>query len=623
MAVTYRTSNAGGGSSGTGNRSATISALTGDLLIVYVQWSANSATNPTCTDSGDAGAGAYALLGTAFNNASRDIQAVFARTTAVVNNATLTVTPVVGSGNNTAGEIVIIACAGATNFGASAIRSGQFGKQANQTSGVPTPVLPSAALTGNMTIMSSGSSGTGTLTAVPNASWVERQDAQQASPVTALEVNTRNSGFTGTSAAYVSIVSALWNSTIIELDGAVNVTVNPTGPSGTSSVGSVSVTGTASFTPTGSAATSSVGTISVTGTASFTPTGSSVASSVGSVSITGNANVSPTGSAAVSAVGTVTVTTTSPDVTVNITGNIATSSVGSVSEIADANIFSTGNIATSAVGTVSIQTSVSVSITENSVASSVGSVSITANASVSVIGGVSASSSGAIVGTGTASVTPTGSQANATASSVSVQGTASFSPSGNIATSFVGDVTVTIGGGSTDVVVNVTGNIFLASLGSISVQGNANVSIFGSTNSISAGSVFTIDDNNTVVFAAGNSSIFSVHGVTPDIHPNDIDLINAASPLCPYIQVNNPIVPVLADFIENEDMLLSEDIRFAGALSLVRYQRAFDATWRNHWILTGRPVVPSHIDALLSRKSAADSTFAYLISRANKFLDEL
>ena len=215
MAVTYRTSSVGGGTTGTGNRTATISALAGDLLVVYVKWSGNNNTSPTCSDNG-AGGGGYDLVGTALNNGSADIQAVFIRQNLVQANATLTISPVVGSGNNTAGEIAIIALSGALRTGIDAVRG--FGKQENQTTGVPTAVLPQAALTTNLTITSCGS--TTTAGSVPNASWTERQDASQSSPVTCIEVATRNSGFTGTSAAYVSVASSVWSSTILEIDGS-------------------------------------------------------------------------------------------------------------------------------------------------------------------------------------------------------------------------------------------------------------------------------------------------------------------------------------------------------------------------------------------------------------------
>ena len=214
--ATYRTSNAGGGTSGTGNRTATISAVAGDLLVVGVKWSGNSATNPTCTDDQ---AGTYDLILTALNNASADIMALFVRKNQVLTTATITVSPVVGSGTNTAGEIVMVAVSGMTRMGSNAIRGS--GKQENQTTGVPTPVLGAAALTGNLTMTWAGS--TTTAGSVPNASWTERQDASQISPTTVLEVATRDSGYTGTGSdvPYVSIASAVWSSAIIELNTTV------------------------------------------------------------------------------------------------------------------------------------------------------------------------------------------------------------------------------------------------------------------------------------------------------------------------------------------------------------------------------------------------------------------
>jgi hypothetical protein len=217
--ASLRTSSAGGGTSGTGNRTATIAALQNDMLIVGVTWSANSATNPTCTDNGT-GTNTYSLILTAAINGSADIFALFVRNALVAANATLTISPVVGSGTNTAGEIAIIALTGVTNVGLNAIR--QSGKQENQTSGVPTPVLGNNALTGNMTVTWVGATqaGSGTITCVPNASWTEQQDAQQINPSTETEVATRASGYTGTGSdvPYVSIVSVLWASAIIEIN---------------------------------------------------------------------------------------------------------------------------------------------------------------------------------------------------------------------------------------------------------------------------------------------------------------------------------------------------------------------------------------------------------------------
>lgn len=209
--ATYASSSAGGGTAGTGNRTSTITPAVDDLLVVFVKWSGNAATNPTCTDDQS---GTYALILTALNNASADIMAVFVRNQLVTSAAVHTIAPVVGSGSNTAGEIVTIAVAGMTRTGSSAIR--QSGKQENQTTGVPTPVLPAAALTANLTMTAAGS--TTTAGSVPDAGWLERQDASQINPTTVQEVATRDSGFTGTTATYVSIASAVWCSCILELD---------------------------------------------------------------------------------------------------------------------------------------------------------------------------------------------------------------------------------------------------------------------------------------------------------------------------------------------------------------------------------------------------------------------
>jgi hypothetical protein len=212
MAATYRTSSAGGASSGSSERTITITPAVGDLLVIFGKWSGVANIAATCTDDNG---GAYHLILTALNNSSADMMAIWVRTALMVNTTSTVISPIVGS--NTAGEIVCVHVAGMTRTGAGAIR--QSGKQENQTTGVPTPALPANALTANLTIMAAGS--TTTAGCVPNGSWAERQDVNQASPTTAIEVSTRDSGFTGTSAAYVSIASSVWSSAILEFDGSV------------------------------------------------------------------------------------------------------------------------------------------------------------------------------------------------------------------------------------------------------------------------------------------------------------------------------------------------------------------------------------------------------------------
>ena len=212
--ATYRAIGTGGGSGGTGNRSANISAVAGDHLTCFVQWSGNNNTSPTCTDNQG---GTYDLITTALDNTSADIQAAFVRRQVVATTATIAVTPVVGGGSNTSGEVFVIAVSGMTRMGANSVR--QSARQQNQTAGVPTPVFGSSALTGNLTITCQGASnGTATALSVPNASWSERADLGQTAGVSNLAISTRDSGFTGTSAAYVSTTSTLWNCIFVELD---------------------------------------------------------------------------------------------------------------------------------------------------------------------------------------------------------------------------------------------------------------------------------------------------------------------------------------------------------------------------------------------------------------------
>jgi hypothetical protein len=216
MTATYRTSAAGGGTTLTADRTTSITALCGDLLIVICNASTNTNAAPTCTDDCADGRGTYSLIGTAAWQTGVNMGSVFVRQAPVVPTASGgdVVTVTVATGSNDAAEIVIVAYKGMSKFGTSAIRSSGF--QANQASGgTPTPVLNQNALTGNPTICGVFSSDT---TTSPNASWTERQDVSQATPTTALEVATRDSGFTSTSIAFAATQSSDFGSFAIELD---------------------------------------------------------------------------------------------------------------------------------------------------------------------------------------------------------------------------------------------------------------------------------------------------------------------------------------------------------------------------------------------------------------------
>lgn len=213
MAATYRASAAGGGTSGSGNRTVTITPAVGDLLVVVVSLSGNTNDAPTMTDNNGSGTYTRAVGGVAWSS-SANRMAVFVRDALMVNTTSTTIT--CASGSNTAGELVAIAVSGMTRTGSAAIRSS--GSQANQAaSTTPAPALNQAALTGNMTIAGVASGDT---TTTPATGWTERQDVSQATPTTACEVCTRDSGFTGTTITFGATQSTVYASFAVELDGS-------------------------------------------------------------------------------------------------------------------------------------------------------------------------------------------------------------------------------------------------------------------------------------------------------------------------------------------------------------------------------------------------------------------
>jgi hypothetical protein len=217
MAAVYRTSAAGGSSSGTGNRTATITPAVGDLLIIYCFVAANTNDTPTCSDNN--GSGTYDRIDV-MNASIAAINyrlSVFIRTALMVNTTSTTVT--VATGSNTSGVVHVIAVSGMSRVGTDAVRS--KGSQNNQAAGTAAPVLNQSALTGNVTIVAHGSADT-TTTAPTN--WTERQDTSQSNDTVALENATRDSGFTGTAITFGAASSTVFCSHALELDGSALLT---------------------------------------------------------------------------------------------------------------------------------------------------------------------------------------------------------------------------------------------------------------------------------------------------------------------------------------------------------------------------------------------------------------
>lgn len=199
----------GGDTAGTSNRTCAVTPAIGELLVVAVNVSTNTNAAPTCSD--DQG-GTYYLAGTAAWNTSADMLSVFVRQQPVSAASATTITAATGA--NDAGVVGVIRVSSMTRFGASAVR--QIAFQANQAAATtPTPSFAAAALTTSVTICGVASGDT---TTTPNASWTERIEASQITPTTALEVATRDSGFTGTAITFGATCATVFASFALELD---------------------------------------------------------------------------------------------------------------------------------------------------------------------------------------------------------------------------------------------------------------------------------------------------------------------------------------------------------------------------------------------------------------------
>ena len=209
--ATWRATGAGGATSGTGNRATAYSPAVGDLLVVFVALSTNTNATPTMTDNQG---GTYALIGHALWLSSANSLVCFVREQIVTTTTAHTITAATGS--NEAGQIIIQSISGMFRTGLSAVRS--FGKQENQaTATTPAPALNQAAQTNNLTLVAVASGDT---TTTPPVGWTERFDTSQSTPTTALEVATRNSGFTGTTITFGATQSTDFASMAVELDGS-------------------------------------------------------------------------------------------------------------------------------------------------------------------------------------------------------------------------------------------------------------------------------------------------------------------------------------------------------------------------------------------------------------------
>jgi hypothetical protein len=209
--ATFRTSAAGGSTSGTSDRTATITPAIGDLLIVFCFVSTNTNDTPTCSDNNGAGTYTQIDIGNVVISAVNHRLSIFIRTTLMVNTTSTVVT--VATGSNTSGIVHVLAIAGMSQTGLGAFRGS--GKQDNQAAATPAPALNQAALTVNLTIAVAASADTAI--GVPSG-WTTAQQTTFATPTISMHTAYRNSGFTGTTITFGDASSTTFCSFALELD---------------------------------------------------------------------------------------------------------------------------------------------------------------------------------------------------------------------------------------------------------------------------------------------------------------------------------------------------------------------------------------------------------------------
>lgn len=213
-AATFRTSAAGGSTTGTSNRTVTITPAVNDLFVVFCAVAANSNDTPTMTDNN--GSGTYDRIRTQnwVISAVNYRISVFVRTALVPNTTSTVITCTTGS--NTSGSVAVVAVSGMTRVGANAVlQSGGQNDQAASTT--PAPAFGAAATTTNMVLGAIGN-GTNPAGMTAPASWTERQDVGFSSDTLGHEVATRDSGETGTTITWGSTSASKFASIIVELD---------------------------------------------------------------------------------------------------------------------------------------------------------------------------------------------------------------------------------------------------------------------------------------------------------------------------------------------------------------------------------------------------------------------
>lgn len=207
---------AGTFSTANGTKTVTATPTFGDLIVIVTAHTANTSAALPTDDNAD-GRGTYTEISAcaAVKSSSTGQMRVFIRNS-LIGSATSTIFTH-APGTTDGGGLSVFRVTGLARTGAAAARQGA--KQDNIASGVPTPVLSVAALTGNAMLgVAFNTVNPAALTARTSPAWTEHNDLGYNNPTTGFQSMTIDSGETGTSIAWGSSSATTFGSMVLELD---------------------------------------------------------------------------------------------------------------------------------------------------------------------------------------------------------------------------------------------------------------------------------------------------------------------------------------------------------------------------------------------------------------------
>lgn len=200
----------GGRTDGAEITTVTTTPAVGELIIVYLNIADWDETNLDVTDNNSDGLGTYSEINHTTLDGTHTISA-WVRD-ALVGSATSTNFSVTAV-NQTACVVGVLRFSGVTKTGLTAIR--QENTNIDTSAVTPSVSFAGSTLTSNIVVAGVGSGDT---TQTPPATFTERVEANQATPTTALEVATVDSGFASSTITWGAASSTDWVAVAFEID---------------------------------------------------------------------------------------------------------------------------------------------------------------------------------------------------------------------------------------------------------------------------------------------------------------------------------------------------------------------------------------------------------------------